>query len=396
MSNVAGNIEGRVDIGLQLADGIVTAVDIRSSRPLQTPRIFVGKSVGQLLQTLPLLYSVCGTAQAQAAVSACEQALGLPADARRQSIREKLVWLETAKEHLWRVLLDWPGFIGLPTSAAAVAQMLMLIKRFRHVSFPNERPFIPGAMPRGGGGSKIDSIIDEVEQLLRDQVFGMLPAQWLELQDSEALMRWAGTSQLPAARMLQFLVDKGWGSLGAGDIGALPPMEPTFLQQQLERPDADQFIAQPQLDGQCHETSPFTRTCDSSLVVAVQAEYGSGLLARFCARLVELAGIPDKLRATAGSEAEVVVEPGLPEQSGIAQVEAARGRLVHRLRLADGKITRYQILAPTEWNFHPAGVLAKGLMGMQAASVEVLRQQSALLISAIDPCVGYELRIERN
>jgi hypothetical protein len=58
-------------------------------------------------------------------------------------------------------------------------------------------------------------------------------------------------------------------------------------------------------------------------------------------------------------------------------------------------IGRYQILAPTEWNFHPEGVLAKGLNQLQADSVELLKQQASLLINAIDPCVGYALQIEQ-
>lgn len=394
MSDVAGNIEGRVDIVLRLSDGIVTDVDIRSSRPIQTPRIFVGKSVGQLLQTLPLLYSICGTAQAQAAVTACEQALGLPADAQRLSAREKLVWLETAKEHLWRVLLDWPGFIGLPTSAAAVAQMLLLIKRYRYLCYPNERPFVPGVMPEVEDGSAIDRIIDEVEQLLRDQVFGMPPAKWLELQGCDALFHWAETSSLPPARMLYYLLEKEWESLGSAQVRPLPPLDQEFLHQNMEPADADRFIAQPQLGDGCRETSPFTRVRHGPLVSAVEARYGPGLLARFCARLVELAEIPGRLGATPTGDA--VPDAVAPGELGIAQVEAARGRLVHRLRLADGKIARYQILAPTEWNFHPSGVLAEGLVGLRAASAETLRQQAVLWINAIDPCVGYDLRIERH
>jgi hypothetical protein len=55
-----------------------TRVRIQSSRPLSLPRIFRGKSVYHLLTTLPMLYWVCGTGQA-AAVSACEQALGIQA-----------------------------------------------------------------------------------------------------------------------------------------------------------------------------------------------------------------------------------------------------------------------------------------------------------------------------
>jgi coenzyme F420-reducing hydrogenase alpha subunit len=136
------------------------------------------------------------------------------------------------------------------------------------------------------------------------------------------------------------------------------------------------------------------------LVAAIVAEYGSGLLARFCARLVELAGIPARLRQHGGGQEAAavfdnVVESELPEGSGIAQVEAARGLLVHRVVLQAERVARYQILAPTEWNFHPAGVLAEGLKGLQADSMDELHQQAALLINAIDPCVGYELRIEQ-
>lgn len=392
MGDAVGNIEGRLDISLQLFDRVVTGVAIRSSRPLQTPRIFVGKKVEELLQTLPLLYSICGTAQAQAAVTACEQALGLSANRLQRSARERLVWLETAKEHLWRVLLDWPGFLGLPPAAAGVSAILQLIKRFRLASYPNGRPFMPGVMPQAEESAMIDSLMDELERLLQEQVFGMPPAQWLEREGSSALFSWANAQQRPAARMLRFVQEKGWESLGAGNISALPPLEQAFLQQQLGNPDAAQFIAQPQLNGQCHETSPFTRVADHPLVAAVVKEYGSGLLARYTARLVELAGIPARLREAVS--AEVGEERNLPEGHGIAQVEAARGRLIHRVQLKSGRITDYQILAPTEWNFHPAGVLVQGLKGLQADSDEGLRRQSALLINAIDPCVGYELRID--
>ncbi|MCW8904037.1 nickel-dependent hydrogenase large subunit [Sedimenticola sp.] len=396
MGKTVGNIEGRLNIGLQLSGGTVTGVDIRSSRPLQTPRIFEGKSVEELLQTLPLLYSICGTAQANAAVTACGQALGLPVDARQQSAREKLVWLETAKEHLWRVLLDWPGFIGLPPAAAGVGEMLQLIKRFRVASYPNERPFMPGVMPVTDGVREMDSVIDEFAQLLQDQVFGMPPAEWLGLEGCPALLRWAADSRLPAGRMLQFVRDNGWDSLGSANIGVLPPVEQAFLARQLERPDAGRFIACPHLDDQCYETSPFTRVIDHPLVAAVEAEYGAGLLARYCARLVELAGIPGRLREAAGETTGNAVESGLPPGQGISQVEAARGRLVHWVALEAGRIARYQILAPTEWNFHPDGVLVQGLKGLQVNSADQLRRQSALLINAIDPCVGYELRIDQE
>jgi hypothetical protein len=43
-------------------------------------------------------------------------------------------------------------------------------------------------------------------------------------------------------------------------------------------------------------------------------------------------------------------------REGFAAVETSRGRLGHWTRLSrDGKIEDYAIVAPKEWNFHPAG-----------------------------------------
>ena len=80
---------------------------------------------------------------------------------------------------------------------------------------------------------------------------------------------------------------------------------------------------------------------------------------------------------------------------GMTQVEAARGRLVHRVEVAAGRVSNYRILAPTEWNFHPKGVLACSLLDLEVDNESSLKQSADLLINAIDPCVGYQLRINR-
>jgi len=64
---------------------------------------------------------------------------------------------------------------------------------------------------------------------------------------------------------------------------------------------------------------------------------------------------------------------------------------VHRVELEHNGVRRYQILAPTEWNFHPAGAAAQGLMQLPAEDAYVLHRLATLLINAVDPCVGYDL-----
>jgi coenzyme F420-reducing hydrogenase alpha subunit len=80
---------------------------------------------------------------------------------------------------------------------------------------------------------------------------------------------------------------------------------------------------------------------------------------------------------------------------GIGFAEAARGLLVHRVSMLDGRVRRYQILAPTEWNFHPQGVVAEGLKAIARAGVTgaELERLARLYITAVDPCVDYQLSV---
>jgi Ni,Fe-hydrogenase I large subunit len=83
----------------------------------------------------------------------------------------------------------------------------------------------------------------------------------------------------------------------------------------------------------------------------------------------------------------------LPQRDGIGlgRVEAARGSLAHRVEIADGHIRRYQILAPTEWNFHPRGVLAQGLI--ESGPWHLDERLARLLVTALDPCVPYQIKM---
>ena len=126
----------------------------------------------------------------------------------------------------------------------------------------------------------------------------------------------------------------------------------------------------------------------------MQLAYKNSLLTRWIARLVELARIPGQLRDLLIELQRAENKPAQhPARFGIAQVEAARGKLIHRVVIKQQQVTEYQILAPTEWNFHPQGLIQQSLSQLKAKNNEELRLLSRLIINAIDPCVGYDLRI---
>ncbi len=79
------------------------------------------------------------------------------------------------------------------------------------------------------------------------------------------------------------------------------------------------------------------------------------------ARLVDLALLLGQLAAGIAPtrEARAVRGLALGAGEGLAVAETARGLLLHRARVVDGKVADYDIVAPTEWNFHPRGALAR-------------------------------------
>ena len=148
-------------------------------------------------------------------------------------------------------------------------------------------------------------------------------------------------------------------------------------------------MAQPRWQGQLYETTSLSRQLDTPLLQDLSARYANGLLPRLAARLAELAQcvyLP-AFRLPAATPAPAA------RGWGLAQVEAARGRLLHAVELNGETVRSYRILAPTEWNFHPQGVTVQSLSGLNAEDIDILQRQAVLLITAIDPCVDYRLTL---
>ncbi len=380
-------IEGHLSIGLRTACGSVDQVSIDSSRPLYAARVFHGKRVSEALKILPMLFSICGTAQACAGVRACEQALGVRAVVCIERLREVLVGMETMREHLWRILLDWPVFLGQTPTKNGMTGMLALQCDHRLALTVGQDPFQLCAADRFPASRPSRDFVREASLILERLVFGMPPAHWLDIDSSKALEKWVTSTTTVAARLLRHVIQMQWNEVGRCEIASLPFMDEGHMQQMLE---GDDFIRRPQWFGDCRETTCFTRT-DSCLLQHLRSQYGNGLLVRLVARLTELAQrssnlIPVMMAAEEDS-------PASAHNPGLGQVAAARGQLLHRVRVENDCVVSYQILAPTEWNFHPQGVLAKSLATLQG-DVAQMQQQARLLINAIDPCVGYELSID--
>jgi len=266
-------------------------------------------------------------------------------------------------------------------------EMLALQRDHRQALMGSHDPFLPFTADHLHEPATTRDLARKVGFLLEQTVFGMPPAQWLNINCPETLEKWSASGVSVAARLLDHIMRVGWSGVGSCEVEALPVIMDTGQLHQMMQDD--DFVERPEWAGGCRETTCLTRV-DSPLLQRLRSRHGNGLPARLVARLTELAQLSENLipeTVTTGDDGHVSVQ-----NPGVGRSDAARGQLLHRVFLKDERIVTYQILAPTEWNFHPQGVVAESLATLHG-DVTQIEQQARLLVNAIDPCVAYDLSV---
>lgn len=394
--------EGRLRIKLTTSACGQHAVRLKSSRPLAASRVFEGRSVDESLTLVPLLFAVCAHAQSAAAVSAVEAATGNHASAEVHTARNLLVQAETGREHLLRLLSGWCNLFGLQAQSRALGIASRLPARLQTTLFSKQSPYQPGLQTIEADPAAIRTLLDDLNDLLHECVFGMAPEAWLQIDNADDLMAWVKNSSAIAPAYIYVIENRDW--LHQGDC-TVAPLQAADLSALQEKMHDNRFIAEPIWEGLPCETGAYARRQQHPMLQRLHRSLGSGLLARSLARLIELAELPQQLSAGL-AQLNLLQAPATPALSdnirheqtatgeGASLVEAARGHLVHSLSVEQDIIRRYRILAPTEWNFHPQGIVAQMLSRLP--SDESLPTLAAQLIESIDPCVGYELEISHH
>ncbi len=359
-------IDGELVVRLETDAGRVTHASARAERPRLAARLFTGRRAAEAPALAGALYAICARSQAAAAEAAVEAAQGEGEDAARRDARDARIAAETIHEHAWRLLVDWPRLAGRAPEVARLAQ-----GRSRLAPRLAARP-----------GAALDAARDETVAWAREALFGVSPREFLAVESLEALHRWLASAETPAAALARLVLAER-AALGAGDVEYLPPAAPTWIARGLAPAlDADPgFDDRPHWQGGARETGALARTAGHPLVAAAVGAWGRGVGARLVARLVETAAA---LEAFGGRHGAV----DLGEGSAIAWAETARGLLVHRVGVEDGRIAGYRIVAPTEWNFHPDGAFARGVRGLAAADEAGAEAAVRWIVASLDPCVA--------
>ncbi|MDQ2105639.1 nickel-dependent hydrogenase large subunit, partial [Azospirillum isscasi] len=329
------------------------------------------------------------TAQSLAAAEALEGALGL--DGRpHAAARTLLADAETATNHAWQALMDWPARLGEAPQAKALARLRPPAAAIHPALYPARDGLRPGGGFLRADRTALAAAVAALHDGVVQTVFAAPPPA-----DAAELERWAEAGETPAARLMRRALAPDMAGFGACGVPALEAHPASWFGARLSA-DAG-FSEAPRQHGAPAHTGPLARRSAHPLVAALLAAHGPGLAAHVAARLVELADVPDRMASLADrlDDADPAPDDGTPHHGeGSGAVDTARGRLAHWVRLEDGRIADYRIVAPTEWNFAADGPLAHGLA--DAAADGALAERAGLLVAALDPCVASAIAIQEE
>lgn len=338
---------------------------------------------------------------------------------------------------------------------SATPEMLAARAAFLHITgilagkWPHTLAIQPGGTSRAIEARerlRLLSLVRQFRRFLEDKLFGDRLEAVNEIDSSAALTGWAtvhGHSDLgrfllvaddlqldrlgrAEDRFLSFGVyDDGEQPLfprGTWQVGKLAPVDTAAITEDvsyswmhdsskpahpfdgatlpsLENKDAYSWCKAPRLDGKVMETGAVARQLIAGhpLIVDLVKHRGGNVKSRIVARLLELARVVPEMERWA-----MALTPGEPfciqgqlpdDVDGQGLTEAARGSLGHWVRIRDGKIANYQIIAPTTWNFSPRdskgtpGALEQALVGTPVIPEDEHRTAIQHVVRSFDPCM---------
>jgi hypothetical protein len=284
-----------------------------------------------------------------------------------------------------------PDFAPVAAARRLIAPRLMALARVAQSMEPGID---------GGRGEIPDELAAGLSEIATRHVFGVEPAAWLALGDVDALAAWNVRTPTTPAAMLEELRTRR-PALGRSDIGLMCAASRDELRAAIVpvlRSIAG-FERRPVWRGMPVETGALARRQAHPLVAAMLERHGNAVATRMVARLAELALLVGResesaARSAADDDARRWVDAfPLADCEGLGVVQTARGLLLHRASVSDARVSGYQIVAPTEWNFHPEGALVRGLEGVAATDEAELARDAQLVVQALDPCVACRVEV---
>jgi hydrogenase large subunit len=376
-------IEGEAKLNLEYKDGVIdfATIEFFSSRNIEN--ILKGKAALDALVINPRVCGICGHAHLIATVKALESCYkDLEVSKKAQAIREITLNLELIQNHFkWFYLTVMPllGFKQYVLKAMKPAQIANRAIATVAGQYPHNSYAIIGGItsePTFIEITKLKGYIKEIITFFEQEVVKANIEELISCENSNKLLSQSG--DLPKAIDAIFKnslenIGKSYGKFivfGENSYFKRGKSIKTRVTHNIDEKFVKEVENKNSLaknvlyKDKYYEVGPLSRAMinKTPLIKDMHRRYSDSLLSRIVARVCE---IPQLLNHTL----ELINSLDLSEPSfieppidinrvsgiGVASVEAARGSLIHKVKLEDGIIKDYTIITPTQWNLSSGG-----------------------------------------
>jgi hypothetical protein len=328
--------------------------------------MFVGRRPEDAPALAGQLFSLCGFSQSIAARLSVLRAAGLAMDSEERRRAAAGLLAERAFETLRALVLHWPSTRTMNIAATSAGHLREALAASQKI-----------IAEARDGGLAIDELIPPATRLEQAAFALGIP------REGDAPV--SGTlcaAILDETRQERVFPRRRPDALTSGDDGQV-------LDRLVDKAD---YAARPFLTGRVAETGAYARLRASA------APDQPHLTARVLARIEDVRLCLDLLTGIVeGKDRDLSALMGdgaSPNEGGYGVVECARGRLYHQAEIdGEGLIGAYRILAPTEWNFHPAGPFVETLLSCRIGEGDGARKLVSQLAALFDPCVAFEINM---
>ncbi|UIK01442.1 nickel-dependent hydrogenase large subunit (plasmid) [Rhizobium leguminosarum] len=357
---------GTIGINVTVSRALACSVAVKANRPRGLTRMFVGRQPEEAPVLAGEVFSLCGFAQSVAARLAVLAAADLAMNDEERLGASAGLLAERIFETLRALILQWPT--PLPERFAADAG--------RHLREALAASLAIISHAKAGRTSR-PRLAAAAERLSAAATALGIPGR--------------GDTPLPETACAAILRDVEDDHVFAGRRP-----DPLTISDDAEvvarlRDEAG-YASLPHLSGRIAETGAYARSASAGLPEAPH------LARRLRARIGDVRISLTQLTALARTGdfdcASLACSGPTPGAGGYGAVECARGRLYHQIEIGgDGRLAAYRILAPTEWNFHPAGPFVETLLSSPVGADEAAVRSISRLAVLFDPCVAFEINV---
>ncbi len=373
------SLNGQLNIMLHLAKQdeqfILNDIEIDLVRPNIAQKMLIGQSPQQAVQRISQLMTVCHHAQTAAAK------LALGYQLANDEIRA--IAYENIEQGLWRLVIDLPKSLGIELSLQNFIALRKVINQHDHNNIIIFAKKLFMQLCQIDSQTFISLTVEQFESWLTSVDSPMTTCLRKVKQDTKTVVNKKNV-----------------------DYSMLSPYPNNALLEKVGKYllAEDYYCQKPHLDNTSYETGSLSTTASHPLA---RTFTDLGVAGRLASRLLYVAQKINELEAEIsirnvfgryspstslqGNSCEK--QDGVDDGSQLAWVQTARGLLIHMASIQQGKISQYSIIAPTEWNFHPEGALAKILINSIYNSQHAARESARSAVLALDPCIEFNLGV---